>query len=60
MDGETFVVSDTGNQRIAVYSGAGTFRGNFGKLGMKEGQFVRPQGIQISRVGGPLNLLGLC
>ncbi|XP_063676144.1 E3 ubiquitin-protein ligase TRIM71-like [Bolinopsis microptera] len=46
-NGEIFVVSDTGNQRILVYSGSGTCKGNFGKLGMKEGQFVRPQGIEI-------------
>lgn len=46
-NGEIFVVSDTGNQRIMVYSGSGTCKGNFGKLGMKEGQFVRPQGITI-------------
>jgi len=46
-NGEVFVVSDTGNQRIQVYSGSGTCRGNFGKLGMNEGQFVRPQGISL-------------
>ncbi|KAL5265230.1 hypothetical protein ACHWQZ_G006102 [Mnemiopsis leidyi] len=46
-NGEIFVVSDTANQRILVYSASGTCKGNFGKLGMKEGQFVRPQGITI-------------
>ena len=31
-----------------MYSGNGTYKGAFGRLGVKKGHFVRPQGIYIT------------
>src|SRR2546426_9248233 len=44
-------VADTNNNRVAKYSGAGTFLTSWGSYGAADGQFSSPQGIAIDGSG---------
>jgi len=45
-------VTDSGNQRVQIFSSNGTFLSSFGENGEGDGQFSRPESITVDNSSG--------